>query len=86
MSFSIYLIHITVMNIVNSYASYRVNASQVSVVVFLCSNSHIYQVLIIYYLIFVMAICIAISYALSVLFEVGNGDVSKLENTRMHLS
>ena len=42
--------------------------------------------LIIYYLIFVMAICIAISYALSVLFEVGNGDVSKLENTRMHLS
>ena len=45
-----------------------------------------YQVLIIYYLIFVMAISIAISYALSVLFEVGNGDVSKLENTRMHLS
>merc|ERR1712172_338290 len=54
MSFSIYLVHMTVMSIVNSYASYRVNAS---------------QVLIIYYLIFVMAICIAISYALIVLFE-----------------
>ena len=36
--------------------------------------------LIIYYLIFVMAICIAISYALSVLFEVGNEYVSKLEH------
>jgi len=54
MSFAIYLVHMTVMSIVNSYASYRVNAS---------------QVLIIYYLIFVMAICIAISYALIVLFE-----------------
>lgn len=54
MSFAIYLVHMTVMSVVNSYASYRVNIS---------------QVLIIYYLIFVMAICIAISYALIVLFE-----------------
>ena len=30
MSFAIYLVHMTVMSIVNSYASYRVNASQVS--------------------------------------------------------
>jgi len=54
MSFAIYLVHMTVMSVVNSYASYRVNAS---------------QVLIIYYLVFVMAISIAISYALCVLFE-----------------
>ena len=39
MCFSIYLIHRTVMSIVNSYASYRVNASQVSVVVLVCSTS-----------------------------------------------
>merc|ERR1711918_117765 len=54
MSFAIYLVHMTVMSVVNSYASYRVNAS---------------QVLIIYYIIFVMAISAAISYALIVLFE-----------------
>ena len=35
--------------------------------------------LIIYYLIFVMAICIAISYALIVLFEVNDQDISNLE-------
>ena len=29
MSFAIYLVHMTIMNVVNSYASYRVNASQV---------------------------------------------------------
>ena len=29
MSFAIYLVHMTVMSVVNSYASYRVNASQV---------------------------------------------------------
>ena len=78
MSFAIYLVHMTVMSIVNSYASYRVNASQVSVdplsSLYLSLLTH--QVLIIYYLIFVMAICIAISYALIVLFEVGNGDIS----------
>jgi len=54
MSFAIYLLHMSVMNTVNSYASYRVNAS---------------QVLIIYYIIFVMALSIALSYALIVLFE-----------------
>ena len=78
MSFAIYLVHMTVMSIVNSYASYRVNASQVSVdpLSSLSVSLLTHQVLIIYYLIFVMAICIAISYALIVLFEVGNGDIS----------
>ena len=77
MSFSIYLIHIPVFAIVNSYASYRVNVSQVSSSLsFILSGSLTHhQVLIIYYLVFVMAICIAISYALIVLFEVGNGDI-----------
>ena len=77
MSFSIYLVHMTVMSIVNSYASYRVNVSQVSSsLCFISSGSLTHQqVLIIYYLVFVMAICIAISYALIVLFEVGNGDI-----------
>ena len=77
MSFSIYLVHMTVMSIVNSYASYRVNVSQVSSSLsFILSGSLTHhQVLIIYYLVFVMAICIAISYALIVLFEVGNGDI-----------
>ena len=70
MSFAIYLVHMTVMSIVNSYASYRVNASQVSVDPLSSLCDVFFQVLIIYYLIFVMAICIAISYALIVLFEV----------------
>ena len=34
MSFAIYLVHMSVMNTVNSYASYRVNASQVPIVTF----------------------------------------------------
>ena len=34
MSFAIYLLHMSVMNTVNSYASYRVNASQVPIVTF----------------------------------------------------
>ena len=43
-----------------------------------------HQVLIIYYLIFAMSISIAISYALIVLFEVGSGNISFLEETRLH--
>ena len=66
MSYCIYLIHMTVMNVVDSYASYRIDLSQVK---YLQTIPHT-QVLIIYYLIFVLAICIAVSYALIVLFEV----------------
>ena len=36
MSFAIYLIHMTVMDVVNSYASYRVNAGLVLVLIFVC--------------------------------------------------
>jgi hypothetical protein len=55
MSYCIYLIHITVMLVIDSYASYRVDIS---------------RVYIIYYIIFIMAVCIALSYALIMLFEV----------------
>ena len=54
LSYCIYLIHITVMSIVNSYASYRVKIS---------------HPLIIYYNIFVLALSVALAYALSMLFE-----------------
>ena len=74
MSFAIYLVHRTVMNVVNSYVSFRVTASQVAVLSLYLASS-LFQVLILYYLTFVMAICIAISYVLIVLFEVGNGDM-----------
>ena len=45
MSFSIYLVHMTVMSIVNSYASYRVNASQVSddQLIHLCAKFYLTQ-------------------------------------------
>ena len=76
MSFAIYLVHRTVMSVVNSYVSYRVTASQVAVLSLdLFGLSPLPQVLILYYLVFVMAIFIAISYVLIVLFEVGNGDM-----------
>ena len=69
----------TVMVVVQQYASYRVDISQVSQeeqgwgVVFLS------QVYIIYYLIFVLALCVALSYALVVLFEVRGegGDIER---------
>merc|ERR550517_1016746 len=54
MSYATYLVHITVMQVVNSYDSYRVKVT---------------HVLIIYYLIFVLCISLAISYALIMLFE-----------------
>jgi len=54
MSYCIYLVHMTVMSVVNTQASYRVNIS---------------QILIIYYIIFVLCLSIAISYALIIAFE-----------------
>lgn len=54
MSYAIYLVHMTVMTVVSSYDSYRVKVT---------------HVLIIYFLIFVLCISLAISYALIVLFE-----------------
>ena len=59
----------TVMVVVQQYASYRVDVSQVGEQED-SGNVSFCQVYIIYYLIFVLALCVALSYALVVLFEV----------------
>lgn len=66
MSYTIYLVHMTIMQVTHSYASYRVDMSQVSSRV----HPHSSQATILYDLMFAIILSISVSYLLIMLFEV----------------
>ena len=81
MSYTIYLVHMTIMQVSHSYASYRVDMSQVSMTDYSLSL----QVTILYDLMFSIIVSISVSYLLIILFEVVFNTVTAICQTGFNI-